>query len=77
MSLVALTNVVVRAVPFHRTTEPETKPSPLTVSVNAGPPTAALFGDSDVSVGTLAVAAVIRTIDATDGTPLLFRMNSM
>ena len=38
VSCVALTNVVVRAAPFHCTTEPETKLLPLTVSVNAGPP---------------------------------------
>src|SRR4029434_5300639 len=59
------------------TTEPEIKPSPLTVSVNAGPPTAALFGASDVSVGTATLAAVVRTLEGTEGTPLLFKMNSM
>ena len=52
VSCAELTNVVVRAAPFHCTTAPDTKLLPLTVSVNAGPPAVALLGTSDVSVGT-------------------------
>src|SRR5207302_1756312 len=49
---VALTNVVVRALPFHCTTEPATKLVPLTTRVNAAPPAFALVGDSEVTAGT-------------------------
>jgi len=49
---VALTNVVVRLLPFQLTTEPETNPVPLTVRVNAAPPAVALAGDSELIVGT-------------------------
>jgi hypothetical protein len=38
VSCVVLTKAVVRAAPSHCTTEPATKPVPVTVSVNAGPP---------------------------------------
>ena len=48
----ALTNVVVRAAPFQRTSEVATKLLPFTVSVNAAPPAAVLVGASEVSVGT-------------------------
>ncbi len=48
----ALTNVVVRATPFQRTSEVPTKLLPFTVSVNAAPPAAVLGGASDVSAGT-------------------------
>src|SRR5271157_44730 len=41
-----LTKVVVRALPFQFTTEPETKPVPFTVSVKATPPGAAVSGTS-------------------------------
>src|SRR5437899_12760760 len=44
VSRVALTNVVGRGVPFQATREPETKLLPSAVSVNAGPPAAALLG---------------------------------
>ena len=37
-SCVALTNVVVRAAPFHCTTDPETKLLPVHRKQNAGPP---------------------------------------
>jgi hypothetical protein len=40
------TKVVVRALQFQFTTEPETKPVPFTVSVNPGPPGAAASGTS-------------------------------
>src|SRR5947208_1911870 len=49
---VPLTNVVVRAPPFQRTTDPLTKFVPFTVSVNAPPPAVVLVGDSEVTVGT-------------------------
>jgi hypothetical protein len=39
-----LTKVVVRGLPFHFTTELETKPVPFTVSVNAAPPGLAASG---------------------------------
>src|SRR5512134_2042029 len=52
VSWVPLTNVVVRVVPFQCTEEPVTKPVPLTVSVNAAPPTAAVVGDTEVRTGT-------------------------
>lgn len=48
---VALTNVVVLAVPLNFTDELATKPVPLTVSVKAGPPVVAVFGESEVIVG--------------------------
>jgi hypothetical protein len=51
VSEVALTNVVVSAVPFQFTTEPATKFVPVTVSVNADPPVSAELGESEVSVG--------------------------
>ena len=56
---VELTNVLVRAAPFQRTLEPLTKLVPLTVSVNAGPPAATLFGDSELTVGAGGATLVI------------------
>lgn len=44
VSLVLLTNVVVRSAPFHRITEPLIKFVPVTVSVNATPPAFAEAG---------------------------------
>jgi hypothetical protein len=46
------TYVVVRAVPFHLTTDPEMKLVPLTVSVKAEPPAVAELGLRLVVVGT-------------------------
>ena len=46
------TNVVVRFVPFHLTTEPEMKLVPFTVRVKAGPPAVADEGLRLVVVGT-------------------------
>ena len=46
-----LTKLVVRSDPFHRTTDPETNPEPLTVSVKARPPAVALDGESEVIDG--------------------------
>src|SRR5207302_1465241 len=48
---VLLTNVVVRAEPFHRTTELPMNPLPFTVSVNAGSPATAPVGLSVVTAG--------------------------
>jgi len=44
-----LTRVVVRAFPFHRISAPVTKPAPLAVMVNPGPPTDAVLGLTKVS----------------------------
>jgi hypothetical protein len=49
---VPLAYVVVRLAPFQRTTEPEMKFVPLTVSVKAAPPAVADDGLKVVSVGT-------------------------
>ena len=49
---VALTNCVVRWLPFHQTVEAPTKPVPLTVSVNAEVPAVAEFGLKLVMAGT-------------------------
>src|SRR5262245_55692012 len=76
VSRVLLTNVVVRGALFHCTTEPETKLLPLTVKVKAAPPATVLLGDSALIAGPER-PAVSRTILATDGTPLLFRMNNI
>jgi hypothetical protein len=51
VNCVALTNVVVRALPFQFTTAPLTKFVPFTVSVNPAPPAPALEGDSPLIVG--------------------------
>jgi hypothetical protein len=57
------TNVVVRFDPFHRTTEPTTKPLPLTVSVNAGPPAPAVAGLKLVVVGTGLLIVKVRPLE--------------
>src|SRR5262245_21128926 len=49
---VALTNVVGRSTPFHRTTDEDTKLLPDTVSVNAGPPAMTFAGDTALTTGT-------------------------
>src|SRR5215831_14005746 len=51
VSWLALTNVVVRTLPFHRTLAPLTKFEPVTVSVNPAPPAGAELGDKVASVG--------------------------
>src|SRR5512132_414142 len=51
VSFVALTNVVGRSKPFHRTMDVGAKFCPVTVSVIAGLPTAALVGAIDASDG--------------------------
>src|SRR5205823_4057120 len=52
VSWVADTYVVVRSVPFHRTTEAAAKFVPVTVSVNCVPPATTEAGASPVVVGT-------------------------
>ena len=51
VNCVALTNVVVLAAPLNFTTDVDTKPVPLTVSVKAAPPAVAPVGDREVAVG--------------------------
>ena len=51
VSCVALTKVVVFALPLNWTTDVETKFVPLTVRVNAAPPAVAPVGDSEVIAG--------------------------
>jgi len=57
---VALTNVVVKAVPFHSTAASVPKPVPFTVSVNPGLPAAAVVGLIEVIVRGVAFATVSR-----------------
>ncbi len=52
VNCVALTNVVVRALPPKFTTEFATKPVPFTVKLNPAPPAVALVGEMLVIVGT-------------------------
>ena len=51
VNCVALTKVVVSAAPLNFTTDVDTNPVPLTVSVKAAPPAVALVGEREVSVG--------------------------
>ena len=51
VNCVALTKVVVLAAPLNFTTEVDTNPDPLTVSVKAAPPAVALVGEREVAVG--------------------------
>ena len=67
-SSVALTKVVERGAPFHRTTDDATKLLPVTVSVKAGPPAMALLGSSAVATGT-GFGAVIVNVIAVDVPP--------
>jgi hypothetical protein len=50
--LVLLMKVVVRLLPFQRTTDAVTKLVPVAVSVNAPLPAAAVFGRTELNVGT-------------------------
>ena len=61
LSCVLLTNVVGRELPFHFTTEDDTKPVPFTVSVKAGPATVTCAGDSEATDGTGFGGAVTTT----------------
>ncbi len=64
-----LTNVVVRAVPFHCTVVPGRKLVPFTVNVNAAPPAVAEVGLRLVIAG---VGTVIGSVAAVDGLPPVF-----
>lgn len=55
----ALTNVVVRALPFHCAVDPFMKLVPVSCRVNAAPPAPVDVGEIDVSVGTGLFAALI------------------
>src|SRR5205823_3926649 len=69
VNCVGETYVVVRAAPFHRTTEPDTKFVPVTVSASPEPPTAAVAGLSAVVVGTGLLGAVIVKVCGFDVPP--------
>jgi hypothetical protein len=69
-SWVALTNVVVRALPFQFTFELEMKFDPLAVSVNAPPPAVELKGEIADNTGTGFRFAVAAT-DTTNVEPVL------
>src|SRR5712691_8777609 len=64
VSWVALTKVVVRVLPFHRTTEAGMKLEPVTVRVTGPPPCSALLGESDPSVGTGLRAVMVKATAA-------------
>ena len=59
----AFTNVVYNPEPFHCTDAPERNPLPLTVSVNADPPTVALVGFRDVSMGVGLLTGKLKPLD--------------
>ena len=63
VSWVALTKVVAIDEPFHCTVEPETKPLPLTVRLNAELPAKTPAGESELSVGA-AAATMLKVIGA-------------
>ena len=68
----ALTKAVVSAVPFHLTADPDRKFVPLTVSVNAAPPTVAPVGDTDAIVGAgLLIARVVAAVVPPPGAGLV------
>jgi hypothetical protein len=67
-TFVALTKVVVRAAPFQFTTDPFTKPLPVTDRVNAALPAVALEGDRLLTVGT-GLGALIANADPGDVPP--------
>ena len=56
--------MVVRATPFQFTTEPLTKPVPLTARLNADPPAVALDGERLLLVGTGLEALTLKTTAA-------------
>src|SRR5205823_1965610 len=63
VSCILLTNVVVRAVPFQRTSEAATKLVPVMVRLKATPPAVALTGASVDSVGAGALMLNVRATD--------------
>ena len=68
VNCVALTNVVVRALPFHCAVDPLIKFVPVNVNVNAAPPAPADVGEIAVSVGT-GFAALIVNVNAFEVVP--------
>jgi hypothetical protein len=69
VSCVDETNVVVKAVPFQRTVEPETKFVPFTVMVNCPQPVGHELGLSEVIVGTGLLMVKVTAVDVLDGGP--------
>jgi hypothetical protein len=69
VSCVALTNVVARALPFQFTTDDDTNPVPVTVSVKSGLPTVVLVGDNDVNTGTGVAALIVNVKLVSDWPP--------
>ena len=63
VTCVALTNVVVLALPLKLTVAPLTKPVPLTMRVKAAPPTVVPVGESVVIVGTGLLTAMLMAED--------------
>ena len=59
VNCVWLTNVVVLAAPFHCTTEPETKPVPLMVRVNAPPAAGTALGEIELMTGDISSPLLI------------------
>jgi hypothetical protein len=60
VNCVALTNVVVRALPFHCAVDPLMKLVPVNVIVNAAPPAPVDVGEIEVSVGTGFDALIVK-----------------
>jgi hypothetical protein len=63
VNCVALTNVVVRLLPFHCATDVLMKFDPFSVNVNAGPAAVAELGDSEASTGTGVVIVNVSVFD--------------
>ena len=68
-SWVLFMNVVVRLLPFHRTVDPEMKFPPVSVIVKPAPPTVALLGVSEASVGAGFCPAVMVKVSVPDVAP--------
>lgn len=64
VSCVLLTNMVLRAVLFHQTMDPETKPLPLTVRVRSGPPARVEAGLREVMTTGTGVTCNISGLEA-------------
>jgi hypothetical protein len=65
VSCVALTNVVVKAIPFQFTTEDAAKPVPFTVNVKPPSPASTVEGKRELITG----ATVIVNVTAADAAP--------
>src|ERR1051325_7244106 len=65
-----LIKVVERSAPFHRTTEPLTKPFPETFRTNPPPPTVAMLGESEPTDGTAFCACPTGPIRTMLSTPI-------